>query len=132
LINKGYVDDLPRSNQHKRFVTLKFNENYEDVIDKDECSVIIRLAGYTNYRKDSSDILRAFGGKIGKPKHSTVKIHLLGGVSRKGLTPLVLFKDNMNSVNFKHYMSLSVLPFIRQKMPYRHRLIFYHSKLIAN
>ena len=87
MINKGYVDDLPRSNQHKRFVPLKFNENYDDVIDIDECSVIIRLSGYTNYRKNSSDILRAIGGKIGKPKHSTVKIHLLGGVSRKGLTP---------------------------------------------
>ena len=98
-----------------------FNERYEDVIDIDECTEIIRLAGYKNYRKHSSDILRAAGGKIGKPKYSTVKIHLLGGISLKGLTPLVMFKKTMNSVDFQYYMSLSVIPFIREKMPHRHR-----------
>ena len=70
-----------------------------------ECSVIIRMAGYKNYRKPSSDILRAVGGKIGKPKHSNVKIHLLGGISRKGLSPLVLFKGIMRSPDFQHYMT---------------------------
>ena len=39
-------------------------------------SVRHRLAGYKNYRKHSSDILRAAGEKIGKQKHSTVKIHI--------------------------------------------------------
>ena len=53
------------------------------------------MSGCKNYRKHAADILRAFGGKIGKPKHSNVKIHLVGGISRKGLTPLVLFKGNM-------------------------------------
>ena len=37
------------------------------MIDIDERTAIIRLAGYKNYRKHSSDILRAAGGKIGKP-----------------------------------------------------------------
>ncbi len=66
-------------------------------------------------------MLRAVGGKIGKPKQSTVKIHLLGGISRKGLTPLVMFK-NMCSPDFQHYLNLSVIPFIVEKLPYRHRL----------
>ena len=96
-----------------------FNERYEDVIDI--------LAGYKNYRKHSSDILRAAGGKIGKSKHSTVKIHLLGGISRKGLTPLVMFKKTMNSVDFQYYVSVSVITFIREKMPYGHRLLIIYS-----
>ena len=70
-----------------------YKEKYENVVAIDECSVVVRLAGYKNYRKSSSDILRAVGGKIGKPKHSAVKIHLLGGISRKGLTHLVMFKE---------------------------------------
>ena len=84
------------------------------MVDIGECSVIIRMAGYKNYRKHAADILRAVGGKIGKPKHSNVKIHLLGGISKKGLTPLVLFKGIMRSPDFQHYMSLSVMPFIRE------------------
>ena len=80
------------------------------------------MAGYKNYRKTSAENLRAVGGKIGKPKHSNVKIHLLGGISRKGLTPLVLFKGRMCSPDFQYYMSLSVMPFIRRKFPYRHKL----------
>ena len=119
-VETKYCQIVSFDNRVKRYIYACcckiFNESYEDVIDIDECSVIIRLAGYKNYRKSSSDILRAAGGKVGKPKHSTVKIHLLGGISRKGLTPLVMFKKNMDSFDFQHYMTLSVLPFIREKM----------------
>ena len=60
--------------------------------------------------------------KIGKPKLSTVKIHLLGGISRKGLTPMVMFKKNMCSPEFQHYLTLSVISFIAEKLQYRNRL----------
>ena len=125
-VGTKYCQIVSFDNRVKRYIFCClckiFKENYDDVIDIDECSVVIRLTGYKNYRKHSSDILRAVGGKIGKPKHSTVKIHLLGGISRKGLTPLVMFKKNMCSPDFQHYLTLSVIPFIAEKMPYRHRL----------
>ena len=74
-------------NRVKRFIYCSlckiYKEKYENVVALDECSVVVRLAGYKNYRKSSSDILRAVGSKIGKPKHSPVKIHLLDGISRK-------------------------------------------------
>jgi hypothetical protein len=60
--------------------------------------------------------------KIRKPKHSTMKIHLLGGISRKGLTPMVMLKKNMSSPDFQHYLTLSVISFIDEKLQYRHRL----------
>ena len=94
---------------------------FDDVICSDETTCEIRLSGYKNYMKPSSDILRAVGGKIGKHKHCNIKIHLLGGISRKGLTPLVLFKGIMRSGDFQNFLTLSVVPFINQKMPYRHR-----------
>ena len=75
-----------------------------------------------NWNKTSTGLLRAEGGKIGKPKHSNVKIHLLGGISRKGLIRLDMFSGKMNSLGFQHYFGLDFVPFINQKMPFRHRL----------
>ncbi len=125
-VETKYCQIVSFDNRVKRYIygclCKMFDEKYENVVDIDECSVTIRMAGYKNYRKHAADILRAVGGKIGKPKHSNVKIHLLGGISKKGLTPLVLFKGIMRSPDFQHYMRLSVIPFIREKFPYRHRL----------
>ena len=94
-VNTKYCQIVSPVNSFKRFTYAccckLFNEEYEDVTCIDETTVEIRLASYKNWRKPSDVLSRAAGGKIGKPKHSNVKIHLLGGISRKGLTPLVLF-----------------------------------------
>ena len=59
------------------------NEQYDDVIDIDEYTVELRTTTCNNWNKPSSDLLRAQGGKIGKPKHN-LKIHLSGWISWKG------------------------------------------------
>ena len=46
----------------------------------------------------------------------------MGGISCKGLTPLVLFGGRMNSTDFQDYFRISVKPFINQKFPQRHSL----------
>ena len=69
----------------------KYKETYDDVIDGDETLVELRVTNSQNLVKPGSKLLRASGGKNGKPKHSP-KIHLFGAISRKGLTPLVIFK----------------------------------------
>jgi hypothetical protein len=56
----------------------------------DECTVELKIYNPTNWRKDGQPLLRAAGGKLGKPKHN-VKVHLFGGISRKGLLPLIAF-----------------------------------------
>ena len=66
--------------------------------------------------------MRGAGGKLGKPKHG-FKLHLFGGISRKGLTPLIAFKGKMCSGDFHNWLSLSVKPFLCQKVPSRHRFI---------
>ena len=79
-------------NRLKRFIHCCMaklnNDNYEDVIDIDECTVELRNA--KNWNKPEASLLRAHGGKIGKLKHN-LKIHFFGGIFRKGLTPLVMF-----------------------------------------
>ena len=72
----------------------KYKETYEDVIDGDETTVELRQTQSQNWVKPGNELLRAAGGKIGKPKHSP-KLHLFGAISRKGLTPLVFFKGTM-------------------------------------
>ena len=74
----------------------------DDVIDVDECTVELRTTTYKNWNKPSSDLLRAHGGKIGKPKHN-LKIHLFGGISRKGLSPQVIFTEIMYSKTFRTF-----------------------------
>ena len=92
------------------------NEQYNDVIDVDECTVELRITTYKNWNKPSSDLLRAHGGKIGKPKHN-LKIHLFGGISRKGLSPLVMFTGIMYSKDFQNFLTRSIVPFISAKFP---------------
>ena len=57
-----------------------FRENLFDSIHADECSVEIRKSTIKTWYKLSL-MLRAAGGKIGKPKHNN-KVHLWGGISR--------------------------------------------------
>ena len=82
--------------------------------------VELRFSQNTNYRKDNVDLLLAAGGKLGKPKHN-FKVHLFGGISRHGLTPLVIFTGRMFSQDFQNCLSVRFLPFVRSKLPYGHK-----------
>ena len=123
-VQTKYCQIVEPRNRVKRFIfcclTKHYHEQYDDTIDADETTVELRFCGRTNYQKPGVDLLRAVGGKIGKPKHNE-KVHLFGGISRRGLTPLVIFTGTMYSNDFQNYLSASILPFIRDKFPYRHR-----------
>ena len=49
-------------------------------------------------------------------------MNLFGGISRKGLTGLVIFKKIMFSVDFQKILRLVVIPHIRENYPYRQRI----------
>ena len=68
---------------------------FDEVVLIDERTVEVRLLTNNNWNKRGNGLLRAAGGKLGKAKHSNVKIHLFREISRKGLSPLVLFTDKM-------------------------------------
>ena len=77
-------------------------------------TVELRYTLGMNYRKDSDLMFRAAGGKIGKPKHN-YKIHLFGGISRRGLTRLVLFTGTMYSKDYQNFLTASKVLMIREK-----------------
>ena len=123
-VNTKYCQMVNPVNRVKRFIfccmSKLHNEQFDDVIDIDECTVELRQFTYKNWNKPSANLLRAHGGKVGKPKHN-LKLHLFGGISRKGLTPLVIFTVIMYSKDFQNFLSRSIIPFIAQRFPYRHR-----------
>ena len=67
----------------------------------DECTVEFKIYNPTNWRKGDRQ-LRAAGGKLGKRKHG-FKVHLFCGLSRKGLTPLIIFGATMCSGDYQNW-----------------------------
>ena len=80
-----------------------------------------------NYRKPGAPLLRPASGKIAKPKHNN-KIHLFGGISIEGLTPLVMFKSTMLSKDSKSDKINYVLIFFNKIN--RKQIIFNFEKNI--
>ena len=82
----------------------------------------IRTRWYTakTWLKTTNPNLRAAGRKLGKVKHN-LKVNLFGAISRKGLTPLVIFDKRMCIDNFQYFLTKTIIPHIREKYPYRHR-----------
>jgi hypothetical protein len=78
-------------------LSKRFEEDYDDAIFVDESTIEEKNYNPTNWRKDQHPSLRAAGGKLGTPKHS-FKVYLFGGISRKGLTPLIVFKGRSVAV----------------------------------
>ena len=118
-----YCQIVEPRNCLKRFIYCclckKYKKKFENTIDADETTVELRLTGNANFTKPSVGLLTAAHGKIGKHKHN-YKIHLFGGISRHGLTPLVMFTGRMYSEDYQRFMAASILPFIRTKLPYNH------------
>ena len=48
-------------------------------------------------------------------------MHLWGGISRSGLTPLVIFEGKLESMGFQQIITRGLLPFINEKFPDGHR-----------
>jgi hypothetical protein len=113
-IRTRYCQLVSPNNRIKRFIyaccAKIFNENYHDSIHADECTVELRRTTIKTWYKSNMPS-RAAGGKVGKPKHNT-KVHLWGGISRRGLTDLVIFEGKMNSAGFQDILTVGLIPFL--------------------
>ena len=121
-----YCQVVDPMNRVKRFsfacLVKIYNDLFDDVLAVDECTVELRNSTYKAWNKATGkmNILRTDRGKIGKFKHN-IKVHLFGGISRKGLCPLIIFEGIMHSKDFQNHLKASVIPFIQEKFPYGHR-----------
>ena len=122
----GWVSTKPRYcqlirdiNKEKRLIwceQLKANnDKFLDVIWTDECTVELQRHSLRCFRKKKQC-------KKLKPKHP-LKLHIWGGISSRGATPVVIFKGILVATKLLKIYENSLLPFIKKAYPYQHRLM---------
>ena len=89
-------------------------EDFSNVIWSDECTVIIERKRKTYRRAGHPRVLKP------KAKHP-LRIHIWGGISMKGATPLVFFRENLAAIRLGKIFETGLIPFIRSKFPDSHK-----------
>ena len=110
-------------NKKKRLVwcreQLRVNEAFNDVIVTDECTVQLDSHSHLCFRKEHQPrVLKQ------RAKHPA-KLHIWGGISKRGAISIVMFSGIMNAERLKSVLEVGLLPFIHNHFPGGHRL--YHD-----
>ena len=92
------------------------NEQFDDVIFTDECSVYMEKHAKLCFRR------RWEQPKLkGRAKHP-YKVHLWAGISKRGPTKVVIFTGNMDAKLYvEEILEKTLLPFIQSRFPDGHR-----------
>ena len=95
---------------------LRENEQFDDVIFTDECSVLLENHSKLCFcRKWEPPKLK------GKPKHP-IKVHVWADISKRGPTKLIVFEGIMDALFYiAEILSNGLLPFIQEEFPDSHR-----------
>ena len=112
----------PKNGIEKIFFTklsLEFDNQFSDSIFIDESNVQINKNASSIWYKVISGETRL--GLIEKYKHAA-SVHILGGISRKGATSLVIFQGTLDSKKFEKLQLQLLVPFIRSSYPEHRRL----------
>lgn len=95
---------------------MRAKEDFGDVIFTDETTVQLKNHSRLCFRKH-----RHPRKLKPRPKHP-IKIHLWGGISKRGATNIVMFTGIMNAERLQTVLQARLLPFIREVYPDGHRL----------
>ena len=95
---------------------LHNNEQFEDIIFTDECTVQLDHYGRLCFCKEKeARVLKQ------RPKHPA-KVHIWGGISMRGATRLVMLSGNMNAIRYGKIVEAALVPFVKTCYPDGHRL----------
>ena len=95
---------------------LRLKEDFDDVIFTDECTVQLDHHSRICFRKRYHPrVLKQ------RAKHPA-KIHIWGGISKKGATRIVMFTGTMNATRLRSILEAGLIPFINELFPMGHRL----------
>ena len=123
----GYTASAPRycqmireANKVKRLTfcqqLITDNDNFADIIFTDECTVQLHDNKVVIYR-----LRDQVAQPIPQPKHP-FKLHVWGGISRRGTTRLLIFDGILRSDFFvDKILRQTLLPFIQDVYPDKHR-----------
>ena len=106
-----YCQLIRHANKEKRLAwctkMIEDQEQFENVIFSDECSVMLETHRKKCYRR------RGDPRKLKpRPKHP-VKVHVWGGISMRGATRVVIFSGIMTAIRYTEILESSLVPFIR-------------------
>ena len=86
---------------------IEDQEQFENVIFSDECSVMLETHRKKCYRR------RGDPRKLKpRPKHP-IKVHVWGGISMRGATRVVIFSGIMTAIRYTEFLESSLVAFIR-------------------
>lgn len=107
-------------NRKKRLVwckeQLRAKEEFDDVIFTDESTIQLEQHSRLCFRKQ-----RMARNLKQRPKHP-IKVHIWGGISKRGATDVVIFTGIMNAERLATVFESGLLPFLRKYFPDGHRL----------
>ena len=112
-----YCQLIRDGNKDKRLEWCKKMEKdeFSNVVWTDECSVQLDNHGRLCFRKKGQK------GKLKpRPKHP-VKVHIWGGISKRGATQLVIFTGTMTATRYCAILERGLLPFLNEVFPNSHR-----------
>ena len=95
---------------------LESGETFHNVIFSDECSISLQ-----SYRRTCFRMADEPTKQKPKPKHP-LKVYVWGGISRHGATKICIFDGIMDADLFCNVLEMTLIPFIRNKLP-DHRLM---------
>ena len=115
-----YCALISERNQEKRVEFCKeLIENddltFSDVIWTDECSVQLESHRKVTYHRKGEP-----ARMCSKPKHPS-KVHVWGGILKKGATSIVIFTGIMNATVYTDILEAALVPFIEGHYPDHHR-----------
>ena len=110
-----YCQLIREANKEKRKkwykIQLDNNEQFQNVVFTDECTVQLDHHGRLCFRKQKqSRSLKQ------RPKHPA-KVHIWGGISMRGATRLVMFTGIMNAIKYGQILETGLVPFLRTCFP---------------
>ena len=114
-----YCQMVQEANKEKRLKwcedQITQQEQFDDVIFTDECSVQLDFHRRKCYRKkEQPRKLKQ------RPKHPP-KVHIWGGISKRGATPIVIFTGILNATRLAKIFDAGLVPFVQQVFPVSHR-----------
>ena len=115
-----YCQLIKEANRVKRLAfclrCMENNEQFDDVIFTDECSVHMENHAKICFRRKWEQ------PKLkGRPKHP-YKVHIWAGISKRGASKVLLFTGNMNARFYvDEILEKTLIPFIQSHFPDGHR-----------
>jgi transposase len=120
-ISTKYCQFVSVKNQIERVVFANFcliyNETFEYVIFLDECTVEMVYEPTSYWYRSSPSHIKL----VGKYQHEA-SVHIIGAISRRGRSNLMIFSNNLNSTGFQVLCDQFLIPFVREKFPIAHRV----------